>query len=284
MKLGVLSDIHGNYEALKACVEYLEKRKVNAYVFLGDYSGDLPSPEKTINLIKELQKKKRCYIIRGNKEDYILNGLGDIHPEWNNYPSIVGMLRYSFEHSSKEDKEFYESLPITDVIRIKGYPHIRICHGSINSTKVKIEYEPEDVIASVEEDFILCGHTHRAKVSYVAGKTIWNPGSVGMMIEDGMEAKCMILHGYEDCWKPELLEIPYDVDSEIKSMHEEGLFYIAPYWSVITEDVLKGGSVYHGKVLAHAMDLCSKERGSCEWPMVPEEYMRRAVSELIYLE
>lgn len=284
MKLAVLSDIHSNYEAFKSCVQYLEKIKVDAYVFLGDYIGDLPCPEKTMMLMEEIRKKRRCYIIRGNKEEYILNGLGGDHPEWDGYPSVVGMLRYSFEHAREKDKAFFDSLPIESTIKIEGYPDIRICHGSIDSTKGEIEKESAEFFKNIPEKYILCGHTHKAKVTYVADKIIWNPGPVGLPTGGEMAARCMVLHGKNHDWKPEYLEIPYDVDAEVKSMRAEGLFYIAPYWSVVTEDLLKGGTVGQGRVLRHAMLLCENETGHCEWPKIPECYMKKAVDELLYME
>lgn len=281
MELGVLSDIHGNYEAFKACVDYLEKRKVDAYVLLGDYIGELPCPQKTLDLVRNLQKTRKCYVLRGNKEDYILQGLGGFHPEWNEYKSIVGMLRYGFDHCTEEDRKYFENLPITDVISIEGYPDVRICHGSVDHTKRKIELEPEEVIKNIREDYILCGHTHRKKETHVAGKHIFNPGSVGIQIDGDIGAGCMILHGSLDSWEPEFLLIPYDVEAEIQSMRDEGLFSIAPYWSIITEQLLRGGNVYHSKVLNYAVELCTRERGSCTWPEIPEDYMRRAVDVLI---
>ncbi|MBP5661193.1 MAG: metallophosphoesterase family protein, partial [Lachnospiraceae bacterium] len=203
MKLAVLSDIHSNYEAFKSCIDYLENRKVDAYVLLGDYVGELPCPEKTLRIIKRLSGKRKCYIIRGNKEEYIINGLGDINPEWDGYPSVVGMIRYGFEHATEEDVEFFKSLPTTDTVKIKGYPPIRICHGSTDSVKGYIERKPADFFDSIEEKYILCGHTHQAKVTYIADKVIWNPGSVGLSGSGEMIARCMILHGNKQEWRPE---------------------------------------------------------------------------------
>lgn len=42
MKLAVLSDIHGNYLAFRQCVEYALARGINTFIFLGDYTGELP--------------------------------------------------------------------------------------------------------------------------------------------------------------------------------------------------------------------------------------------------
>lgn len=284
MKLGVLSDIHGNFEAFKACVDYLERRNVDGYVFLGDYIGDFPNPEMTLGLMHGLMNKKRCFVIRGNKEEYVLKGLGDGHPEWDEYKSVVGMLRYGFDHVSSRDKRFFESLPNTMAIKFEGLPALRLCHGAPYKTNGIIKDESEETFARINEEFILCGHTHKQSAVYKYGKKIWNPGSVGLPMNGEMTAQCMILYGENGTWRPDYLEVPYDIDAEIASMKREKLFDIAPFWSIVTLDVLKGGLVSHGAVLKYAMKLCEKDRGTCNWPEVPEKYMSRAVSDLVFLD
>ena len=48
MKIAVLSDIHGNFEALKACVSYALEKGVTTFWFLGDYLGEFAYPQRTI--------------------------------------------------------------------------------------------------------------------------------------------------------------------------------------------------------------------------------------------
>lgn len=284
MKLAVLSDIHGNFEAFKACVDYFEKKKVDGYIFLGDYVGEFPNPEMSLGLLHGIMKKKPCFVLRGNKEEYILNNLGADNPEWDEYKSVVGMLRYGYNHSTDSERKFFETLPDTMVIKLGGLPALRICHGSPQSTREKLLLLSEDIIEEIEEDFIICGHTHEQASKLKAGKRIWNPGSVGLPINGEGSALCMMLYGENGEWKPDFLEIPYDVNKEIETMKREKLFEIAPFWNVITVDLLKGGSVSHASVLSYAMNLCKKETGSCEWPKIPEKYMKKAVDDLVFLE
>ena len=70
MKIAVLSDIHGNYIALKKCLEHAEAHNIDAYFFLGDYLGELPYPQRTMKILYDLREKYPCFFIRGNKEDY----------------------------------------------------------------------------------------------------------------------------------------------------------------------------------------------------------------------
>lgn len=284
MKLAVLSDIHGNYEALRACIEHMENENVDGYIFLGDYVGELPNPEMTIGLIRGIMNRKPCYVIKGNKEEYIEKELGGNHPEWDDYPSVVGMLRYGYDHINGSEREFLQGLPITMRVEVDGLPALRICHGSPTATKGEVKNEDEAYFKDIAEDFILCGHTHVASAVHKSGKKIWNPGAIGLPLCGECVAQCMILYGENGTWRPDYLEIPYDIDAEIEHMKRADLFKKAPYWSVVTVDLLRGGSVSHGAVLKYAMNLCKEERGECVWPMIPESYMERAVNSLVFID
>ncbi|MBR6003228.1 MAG: metallophosphoesterase family protein [Lachnospiraceae bacterium] len=284
MKIGVLSDIHGNYEAFKACLDYMEKEKVDRYILLGDYVGEFPNPEMTFGLIHGLMNRKKCYVIKGNKEEYIEKGIGANHPEWDSYPSTIGMLRYGYDHVSGRDKDFIKHLPITDVVKIEGMPSIRISHGSPWKASFHFDKATDEEIQSIEEDVIIFGHTHEQFTCNRCGKSIYNPGSVGLTINNDCAACCMILHAEYGTWRPEFLEIDYNIQREIDAMERDNLFSIAPYWSIVTLDILRGGRVWHGSVLNYAMSLCEKETGKCEWPKIPEKYMQKAVSDLVFLD
>ena len=67
MKIAVMSDIHGNYVALERCIEYALGEGVQAFVFLGDYVGELAYPKKTMDILKELKNHHLCYFVKGNK-------------------------------------------------------------------------------------------------------------------------------------------------------------------------------------------------------------------------
>ncbi len=289
MNIAVLSDIHGNHIALEACMAYLAKQDIDAYCFLGDYVGELPGIRQTMDIVYDLQRKLPCHIIRGNKEDYQLYGLGEGHPEWDLYPSTVGMLRYARQHLTQEDITFLAALPITDCIRVDGMEPIRICHGSHRAVKEDIRpggSQNREIFAEVEEKYLLCGHTHMAMDIREYGKTVWNPGSVGLpIIEEGsMKAQFMILHGEKRCgkgeWTPEFVALDYDIEYVIRDMREKGLYETAPYWSRVTESILRGKRTTQGRELCRAMELGEQENGSCDWPEVPENCWERAYEDM----
>ena len=62
MKLAIMSDIHGNYRALQSCLEHALAQHVDTYIFLGDYLGEFPYPQKTLKILYELRSKYSCLL------------------------------------------------------------------------------------------------------------------------------------------------------------------------------------------------------------------------------
>ena len=61
MKLAILSDIHGNYIALQSCLKHALEQPIDAYLFLGDYLGEFPYPQKTLEILYELRSNYSCF-------------------------------------------------------------------------------------------------------------------------------------------------------------------------------------------------------------------------------
>lgn len=102
-----------------------------------------------------------------------------------------------------------------------------------------------------------------------------------MPLFSGGKTQFMILHGAYGIWSEEFISLEYDVDKVMSELHESKLEEHAPYWSLITKYILRGGNNTHADVLKRAMELCSKDRGECLWPDIPESYWAMAVEEII---
>ncbi len=72
MKIGILSDIHSNIIALKACVSYMRSIPRDEYLFLGDYVSDTPYTRETMDFLYDFSAKHNCLFLRENREDYML--------------------------------------------------------------------------------------------------------------------------------------------------------------------------------------------------------------------
>ena len=96
-KIALVSDIHGNYRALEAFLDILADHPVDGIICLGDYVTDSPYPERTMALLQEMRQRYPCYMLRGNREDYLLNNR-DNHENWKR-SSANGALYYTRVHS-----------------------------------------------------------------------------------------------------------------------------------------------------------------------------------------
>ncbi|ADL49940.1 metallophosphoesterase family protein [Clostridium cellulovorans] len=284
MDIAVLSDIHGNYIALKRCLEYAFSQNISTFFFLGDYIGELAYPERTMKILYDLNERYKCYFIKGNKEDYWLNYRANGEKGWKDKDSTSGSLLYAYKSLTARDLDFFAQLQSVQEITVSGMAPITICHGSPD--KINEKMLPDDdrtiqIINGVETSIILCGHSHVQRKIVHNEKCILNPGSVGVPLFSEGNTQFLILHGNDGVWLEEFISLEYDVLRVIRDMHEAKLYEHAPYWSMITETILRGGNTSHSKVLTRAMELCREETGDCVWPNIPEKCWEQAVNELI---
>lgn len=284
MDLAVLSDIHGNYIAFEKCVEYALSRGVKSFAFLGDYVGELAYPEKTMKMIFEMAEKYDCYFIKGNKEDYWIDYYNNGELGWKDKDSTTGSLLYTYQHLVEKDLNFFKGLPISKKISIKNMPSFTICHGSPYAANQKLVPDNDKIfetLNAVDTSMIICGHTHIQAKFDINGKTVLNAGSVGVPLYSNRKSQFLILHQIDKQWKEEFISMEYDVEKVIEELHLSGLNKLAPYWCIMTENLLRNGNIPHSAALKRAMALCNAETGTCIWPDIPEKYWRQAVEDIL---
>lgn len=279
MKVAVLSDIHGNYVALQKCLEHAGEQKVDAYFFLGDYLGEFPYPQRTMQILYDLRKEKHCVFIRGNKEDYWLNRRNNVNCDWKEGNHSIGAMKYVYENLNAKDFSFFESLSICESVHLDGTSPILLCHGSPTDNRVKMLADNEqvrEIVAPVVEKYILCGHTHTQQIVLDDRKKIWNGGAVGVPRYGKGVTQYMLLTSDGQEWKHSFVSLGYDVDRVAKEIHESGLWDITPHWCRITEHLLYHGTPSHGDVLNDAMRINSYKN---PWYGIPDEDWEEALKE-----
>jgi putative phosphoesterase len=215
MKIAVISDIHGNYDAL---VEVLKKAKtegVEHLLVLGDIVGYYYHPDKILKALSEWS----CDIIKGNHE-YILEGL-IAKPELGD--SI--RLKYGSGHKeaieklSAEQLEFLRDLPETKSVQFNDIS-LLMSHGSPWSNDFYIYPDcDKDIIEkcdSTAHDFVLIGHSHYAFVLKNENSILINPGSVGQSRQVGGKASWCIINTKNGCFQ--MLSTDYNVENLINEI------------------------------------------------------------------
>ena len=79
MKVGVIADIHSNQIAFRACVDYMVNAGCEEFLLLGDFISDTAGARQTMELLYELMEQFPCHVLRGNREEYMIEQLSLIH-------------------------------------------------------------------------------------------------------------------------------------------------------------------------------------------------------------
>ena len=228
MKIAIFSDIHGNYTALEVCIQKIEKMNVDTIIWCGDYITDFPESHKVIQLIKQCEKKYKCYIISGNREQYIIKfdkikNINEINIKMKN--NII----CTYNSLTKEDLEWIKSLPLALEISIDGKNKIYVSH--------KCDYR------QIENcKYKIFGHSHkqynfrRDDVKYI------NPGSVGISTDKGViGAQFSILEITDTFEKIEEYIIKYDINEVIKKIKNSKIYTDEIQWGKLLEKEIETG-------------------------------------------
>ena len=285
MNIAVMADIHSNHIALEACLAEARKRRAEAFLFLGDYLGDLAYPERTLELLETVRRQYPCTFIRGNKEDYWIDHQNGKHGEWTwrAGSSGSGMLAYVYDRLTPEQIRAFEKMPVSMTMRYPGLPAFVICHGSPwkANESLREDYDYIDELTKrLETELTLCAHFHIQSQYIRHGKRIVNPGAVGVPLRSGGQTQFMMLTGSDGKWETEFISLPYDRDSVLREMDEENLAAQAPGWYRVTREVLRNGTATHLMTLRRAQELYEQHTGIRDWKNIPEAYWNLALTEL----
>lgn len=185
MKIAVISDIHGNLEAINSVVEDIKNEGCEKIFCLGDLAMAGPQPKETIDFIQNLSDKFEMEIIQGNTDEMIALNNNEIYEKIKSaLPVMAEAYKSDLQTITKEQKEYLKNLPKQKEITI-GDIKILLVHGSPRRNNEDIFPDldiktVEEMIANTNANLILCGHTHiPCGYQTTTNQTIINVGSVG---------------------------------------------------------------------------------------------------------
>jgi putative phosphoesterase len=283
MKLALLGDIHSNYRALEQCLGYCEQERIDGYVFLGDYISDCPYPGRTLEMIRKILDKYPSWIIRGNREGYQINHQENEDDHWE-FNSSTGSLLYTYENLTSDDLKQFREWDVCQVISIEGYPDITICHGSPCSDRELLHIGSELAkkrLIETETQLLICAHTHiQGRYDY-SGKTLINPGSVGVAVGVEGKAQFAILHGEEKSWRPEFLTLGYDIKLFLKEFDESDLPKKSKTFAKLIQYELLTGENILIEVILQAEERMKEALGNIPYDNIPDEFWESAYQQVV---
>lgn len=267
MKFAILSDIHGNLFALEECFRVIQKENIDAVIWCGDYITDIPKSHEVIAFIQKTMQQYRSYIIRGNRENYILEYHHSKKKDWS-LENRNGPLLCAYNELSKQDISFLESLPEKCIIPITSDKQVYVSHKIEKMDERKYCYK-------------IYGHSHKQYLFEQENNRYLNPGSVGLGINaNGVGAEFAILQVEQKLEKIEMYHIDYDITKPVQAIMEGKIDNTIVKWGDGLIRLLKTGINYPEKYVEE-VEKQIKKRGLGETlDTVPLEIWHKARKKL----
>lgn len=203
--VGILSDIHGNLEALQAVLKAGEERGVREWICLGDIVGYGAQPEECVSIIRE-----KCKTVVMGNHDEAASKVAE--PEDFNPVARHAVLwtRYVL---TDEAREYLSKLPYSiqdgDRLYVHASPHLPEDWNYI-FTESEARRQLSKLPQTVRHCFV--GHTHEP-FHYIGsdGKEIINVGSVGQPRDGDSRASFALLD--PTTGKVENVRVEYNITS-----------------------------------------------------------------------
>ena len=192
MKIGIITDIHSNIQALNAILNEFDKLNVERIICCGDIIGIGINPEETVQTL--LKRKEMLIAVRGNHEQYLLKGLPkEIHDDKRKM-SEQEIENHKWNHSklSHQSINFLRSLEISQNIELGGKLFYIVHYPQQANGTYKKHIKNPSAMDNVEmfkendADIFLYGHTHTFSVNNIDNKWYINTGSLGCPMDSNM--------------------------------------------------------------------------------------------------
>lgn len=228
-RIAVLSDIHSNWHALQAVLEWCAEKGVERFFCLGDIVGYGANPRECLDAIRNLH----CPTVLGNHDESVASGgRGDLNPI-----ARLG-VEYSMRMLDADRRAWLGQLPFTLHCGVAT-----LVHASLEEPQDWIyildAFSAEPSLELQETPICFHGHTHRPAIYCredlpVAtkrsdgrfqipkeGRTLVNVGSVGQPRDGNPRSRFVIFD--PDEMTVELVGVSYDVEGAASAILEAGL-------------------------------------------------------------
>ena len=227
MNIIIISDIHGNLEALNKTLEYIDKLEGSKrIVCLGDIVGYGPNPVECLEIVQSLTDK----ICLGNHDYAISNKDLDYQMNWQALEAIRWTKTVLSKKSKNVIKGFQVQIEENNVLYVHASPdnpmawkyidNTRNAHSSMVGMKYPLCFVGHSHKPGVYTDYELQRDGKKAVLSK-AGKTIVNAGSIGQP-RDGSPLLSFAV--FDDVNRNvEIIRLKYDYHETMAKMHKANL-------------------------------------------------------------
>jgi putative phosphoesterase len=182
-RVAAIYDVHGNLPALEAVLADLKSVNPDLTVVGGDVVAG-PMPAEVLDCLAALGDST-CFV-RGNADREVVAAYDD-------GPCVDAIeladpakrtAAYAASKIDREHRDLLASFAERHNVEVEGLGQVLFCHGSPRSdeeivTAATSEGRLREILAEVDQELVVCGHTHAQLDRRVGGKRVVNAGSVG---------------------------------------------------------------------------------------------------------
>ena len=231
MRYLLISDIHGNLEALQATLEAARKFEPYQLMCLGDVVGYGADPQPCIDLVGD----KANLMLAGNHDLAVAGVIAT--DEFN--AIAKRSIEWTREQLNAEDKDLLGNLPLQYVDGDYCYTHASPL-DPMRFAYIRTLEDVADVFAHIGQRFCFVGHTHLPVLVTMSKKTgrmevqqdskakldddtryFVNVGSIGQPRDSNPDSCAVVLD--EEARSLEFIRVPYDISTSQGKILSNGL-------------------------------------------------------------
>jgi predicted phosphodiesterase len=221
MRIGIVSDIHGNRTAFEAVLADLRETAPDLILHGGDLADGGSSPVEIVDRVRDLGWQG----VAGNTDEMLfrpesLDEFAGSLPHLKALFDVIGeMAKFSREALGEKRLSWLQGLP-----RLQVLDPLALVHASPESLwrapgPEATDQQLQSVYQTLERPLAVYGHIHRPYVRSIGGMTVVNTGSAGLPYDGDPRAAYLLL----DDGTPSIRRVDYDLDRECKALAASGL-------------------------------------------------------------
>src|SRR5215210_3205248 len=222
-RVAAINDVHGNLPALEAVLADLEGLDPDLIVVGGDVVAG-PMPAEVLDRLAALWQSI-CFV-RGNADREVLAAYGDgRYADATDAPDPAERVAaFAASKIDREHRDLLASFAERLIVEVEGLGQVLFCHGSPRSdeeivTAATTEGRLHEILEGVDQDLVVCGHTHAQFDRRVGGKRVVNAGSVGMPYQGKPVGAFWLLLGADGV---SFRRSDYDLDRAVERIRATG--------------------------------------------------------------
>jgi putative phosphoesterase len=236
VRIAVISDIHGNFVALKAALSDIKGRKISRIVCLGDVAAAGPQPAEVIEHLRRMS----CPCVMGNTDETLAKGLPSklthARTSEEDIKRLEALDLWTRKKLTKSHRRYLSTFKPMLEVHFGSDQSLLCYHGSPRSNRDEImPTTPNEELARRLEGYranvLAGGHTHIQMFRRFLSSLVINPGSVGLPFQIESSGKgrnpsmteYAIVSSSDGVLSVELVSVQYSLLELKKAVHDSGM-------------------------------------------------------------